>query len=94
MVGRYLVIQNESRKHWLNVKFTIDQGFAAERDLVQAGEKVTLFVKDFKKKSFRTRRGKKIPKMNSAPIDIGLTELRVECSEGEAVEPLVLRPSR
>ena len=64
------------------------EGYKVYRDLIQAGEKVTLYVKDFKKKVVRTRRGKKIPKTISAPIDLPLSELKIECSEGLVIEPL------
>lgn len=88
VVGNYFIIHNETNVHWKSVTFEIDQGYKVYRDLVQAGEKVTLYVKDFKKKVVRTRRGKKIPKTISAPIDLPLSELRIECSEGLVVEPL------
>ncbi len=88
VVGRYFVIQNDSRRHWKAVIFTIDEGYSVQRDLVRAGEKVTLYVKDFRKKVVRKRRGREIPKTVSAPVEARITELRIECSEGVAVEPL------
>ncbi|MBI3180359.1 MAG: hypothetical protein HYZ27_11900 [Deltaproteobacteria bacterium] len=88
VVGRYFVIQNDSRSHWKAVTFTIDNGYTVRRDLVRAGEKVTLYVKDFRKKVVRVRRGRQIPKTVSAPVEARVTELRIECSEGLAVEPL------
>jgi hypothetical protein len=91
VVGRYFIITNQSRDHWKDVRFEIDDGFAIEMMLLPAGEKVTLYVKDFKKKVMRRRRGKEIPKTVRARVDMELTELRLTCSEGEAVEPLVER---
>jgi hypothetical protein len=88
VVGRYFIITNESRSHWQQVIFEIDGGYRVERDLVPAGEKVTLYVKDFKKKVIRKRRGRKIPKTVAAPVGMPLTQLRIQCSEGIAVEPL------
>jgi len=88
VVGRYFIIQNESRSHWQNVTFEIDGGYTATRDLVAAGDKVTLYVKDFHKKVVRTRRGRAIPKSEAAPVDQAVTKLRVVCNVGEAVEPL------
>ena len=92
VVGRYFVIQNESRSHWKNVTFSIDQGFSVARDLVPAGDKVTLYVKDFHKKIVRNRRGREIAKTIAAPADLPVTNLRIACSEGEALEPLLEKP--
>ncbi len=89
VVGRYLVIENQSRSHWQAVRITIDDDFVLERDLVAAGEKLTLFVKDFKKRVVRKRRGREIPKTISAPAALVPTFLRIECSEGVAYQPLV-----
>ncbi|MBI5507107.1 MAG: hypothetical protein HY903_00010 [Deltaproteobacteria bacterium] len=88
VVGRYFIIQNESRRHWQNVTFELDDGYTVTRDLVAAGDKETLYVKDFHKKVVRTRRGRTITKTVAAPVDLNVTRLKVSCSEGEAVEPV------
>jgi hypothetical protein len=85
VVGRYFIIENQSRNHWQAVRFEIDGGYVVHRDLVAAGEKVTLYVKDFKKKVIYRRRGREIPKTVSAPIDMPLARLSVTCSEGTAI---------
>ena len=91
VVGRYFVIQNESRTHWQNVTFELDDGYMVKRDIVAAGDKVTLYVKDFHKKVVRTRRGRQIPKTTAAPTNLPITRLRIECQQGEAVEPLTAK---
>jgi hypothetical protein len=88
VVGRYFVIYNESRTHWQNVRFEIDGGFTVQRDVVGAGEKVTLYVKDFKRVEVRRRRGHDIEKRVSAPIASELTALSVHTDQGEAVAPV------
>jgi hypothetical protein len=88
VVGRYFVIENQSGSHWKQVRFEIDGGYGVEMELLPAGEKVTLYVRDFKKRVIRRRRGREIPKTVRARVDRDFTELRVTCSEGEAVEPL------
>jgi len=88
VVGRYFVIQNESRAHWRGVTFEIDDGYTVMRELVAAGDKITLYVKDFHKKVIRTRRGRSIPKTVTAPVDLHVTRIKITCSEGVAVEPL------
>ena len=92
VVGRCFVVQNESRGHWQNVTFEVDDGFTVTRDLVAAGDKVTLYVKDFHKKVIRTRRGRSIPKTVTAPADMKVTRLKIKCSEGEALEPIPTTP--
>lgn len=97
VVGRYFIVENGSRSHWQNVRFEIDGGYVVERDLVRAGEKVTLYVKDFKRTEVRTRRGKEIPKRVPAPVDLPITALTVHTSEGVAtamVAPLEAARSR
>ncbi len=88
VVGSYLIIENDSGAHWRNVIFEIDDGYRVERDLVMAGEKVTLFIKDFHKRVVRKRRGRDIALRVRAPVDLALTQLRIECSEGDLVEPI------
>jgi hypothetical protein len=88
VVGRYIVVENQSRTHWKGVRFSIDDGYTVDRDLVQAGEKVTLYVRDFKKKVIRKRRGREIPRTVAAPPDMVPTGITVECSEGMAFQPL------
>ena len=83
-----IVIENQSRTHWRDVRFEIDGGYGVDIDLLAANDKVTLYVKDFEKRVIRKRRGREIPKTVRADVDMELTELRVTCSEGEAVEPL------
>jgi len=90
VVGPYLIIENKSRDHWQHVSFAIDQGYIAERELVQAGEKVTLFVKDFHKVVMRTRRGRQIPKKVAAPVDLPLSKLVVTTTAGQAIAALAL----
>lgn len=84
IVGRYFVIHNESRMHWRNVTITVDDGFAVERDLVQAGDKLTLYAQDFKKTVVRKRRGREIPKLMSLPIERELSTITVRADEGSA----------
>ena len=93
VVGRAFVIQNESRSHWQNVTFEVDDGFTVTRDLVAAGDKVTLYVKDFHKKVVRTRRGRSIPKTMTAPVELPITRLRITCNKGEALEPIITKPN-
>ncbi|OGQ86663.1 MAG: hypothetical protein A2289_25850 [Deltaproteobacteria bacterium RIFOXYA12_FULL_58_15] len=92
IVGRSFIVENQSRNHWSNVRFEIDGGYTVELDMVQAGDKVTLYAKDFTKKVIRKRRGREIPKTVSAPVDAVITNLQIECSEGLAVEPVVNQP--
>lgn len=47
IMGRYFVIQNTSRSDWLGVRFEITGGYQTRRDVVLAGEKVTLYLHDF-----------------------------------------------
>jgi len=88
VVGRYFIVQNDSRSHWRNVTFEIDAGYTVLVDLVPAGDKVTLYVKDFRKKVIRTRRGREIAKSVPAPADTLVTFLRVSTSEGDALQPI------
>lgn len=93
VVGPYFIIENESGAHWREVRFEIDDAYAVERDLVTAGEKVTLFIKDFGKTVVRRRRGRDIPLRVRAPVDLPLSQLSIRCSEGGLVEPIRL-PTR
>jgi hypothetical protein len=88
VMGPYFIIENGSRAHWQQVTMEIDQGYRVVRDLVSAGERVTLYVTDFKKRVLRRRRGREIPKTVSAPADMPVSKLSIKCREGMAIEPL------
>lgn len=92
VVGNYFIVKNESRDHWKGVTFSVGDGFTVKYDLVRASEKVTIYLRDFKKKVIRRRRGRDIPKIISAPADMELTMLSIECSEGVAIEPVAAEP--
>lgn len=85
VVGRYFVVYNEGRDHWYEVRLDIGDGFVVERPLVRAGEQLTLFVKDFKKRVVRKRRGREIPQVMSAPVDRPIGTLTVTTRDGEAI---------
>jgi hypothetical protein len=82
VVGRYFVVQNEGRAHWYDVVFEIDGGFQVKRELVHAGEKVTLFLKDFQREDTTTRPGKSLVKRQSAPVDMQVNFLTVHTRDG------------
>lgn len=84
VVGRYFVVYNEGRDHWYEVRLDIGDGFVVERPLVRAGEQLTLFVKDFKKRVVKQRRGREIPQVMSAPVDRAIETLTVTTRDGEA----------
>lgn len=84
VVGRYFVVYNEGRDHWYDVRLDIGDGFVVERPLVRAGEQLTLFVKDFKKRVVKQRRGREIPQVMSAPVDRAIEALTVTTRDGEA----------
>lgn len=88
VMGRYFVVENGGRDHWIDVSFEIDQGYLVKRQVVSAGEKITLFLRDFKKKVIRKRRGREIPKTQAAPPTLKVTELKIECNEGVATKPI------
>ena len=90
IVGPYFIVANESGEHWRDVVFEIDEGYRIERPLVAAGEKLTLFVKDFHKSVLRRRRGKEIPLAVPAPVDLPVHGLRVVARGGSAFFPVDL----
>lgn len=82
VVGRYFVVQNEGRAHWYDVVFEIDGGFQVKRELVHAGEKVTLFLKDFQREDVTQRPGKTLVKRQSAPVDMQVNVITVHTRDG------------
>ncbi len=70
VVGRYFVVTNESRSHWYDVIFEIDGGYSIHKDLVHAGEKVTLFLKDFHREETIDRHGTPVTRKVAAPLDL------------------------
>ncbi len=91
VVGRYVVVQNEGRAHWYDVVFEIDGGFQVKRDLVHAGEKVTLFLKDFQREEVAERLGKAVTKRQSAPVDMQVNVITVRTRDGKTRE--IVSPS-
>ncbi len=86
VVGRYFVVQNEGRAHWYDVVFEIDGGFSVKRDLVHAGEKVTLFLKDFQREENIERLGKTVTKRQTAPVDMQVNFITVRTRDGKTRE--------
>jgi hypothetical protein len=86
VVGRYFVVQNEGRAHWYDVTFEIDGGFHVKRDLVHAGEKVTLFLKDFQREEATERFGKTVTKRQTAPVDMQVSAITVRTRDGKTRE--------
>jgi hypothetical protein len=86
VVGRYFVVQNEGRAHWYDVVFEIDGGFTVKRDLVHAGEKVTLFLKVFQRDESIERLGKTVTKRQSAQVDMQVNMITVRTRDGETRE--------
>lgn len=82
VVGRYFVVRNESRNHWYDVVFEIDGGYQIQRDLVLAGEKVTLFLKDFHRDETQERQGKSMKRKVAAPIDLAVHTFVVRTRDG------------
>src|SRR5689334_12366391 len=86
VVGRYFVVQNEGRSHWYDVVFEIDGGYRVKRDLVHAGEKVTLFLKDFAREETAVVGGRTITKRKSAPVELQVNMLTVHTRDGQSRE--------
>jgi hypothetical protein len=88
IVGRYLIVQNESRKDWLGVRFEIDGGYQARRDAVLAGEKLTLYVRDFTRHEVLKLKRKTVTADAKAPASLVPTLLRIETKSGVMVQKL------
>lgn len=86
VVGRYFVVQNEGRAHWYDVAFEIDGGYQVKRDLVHAGEKVTLFLKDFVREETTVVGARTITKRKAAPVDLKVGMLTVRTRDGQSRE--------
>jgi hypothetical protein len=83
VVGRYFVVTNDSRSHWYDVTFEIDGGYVVDsKKLVQSGEKVTLFLKDFKRDETVDRKGVQVTRKVSAPLDLQVHTLIVRTRDG------------
>lgn len=93
VVGRYFVVQNEGRAHWYDVIFEIDGGFTVKRELVHAGEKVTLFLKDFQRDENVERLGKTVTKRQTAPVEMPVNFITVRTRDGKTRE-VVTRGSK
>lgn len=84
VVGRYFVITNDSREHWYDVTISIDGGYVVHRDLVRAGERLTLFLKDFARDESQNRLGKDVTRRVSAPVDTKVSAVTVKTRGGAA----------
>ena len=82
VVGRYFVVTNESRSHWYDVTFEIDGGYTVAKPIVQAGEKVTLFLKDFHREETIDRHGTTVTRKVAAPLDLPVRTLIVRTRDG------------
>ena len=80
VVGRYFVITNDSRAHWYDVQITIDGGYAMHKDIVRAGERLTLFLKDFSRDEERNGTTRKV---NAKP-DTRVSAVTVKTRDGAA----------
>lgn len=76
IMGAQVLVHNDSRDHWTDVTFTLDDGWRLERRTVRAGDKLVLSVSAF------SRDGR------HAPPDLMPRQVTVECVEGTAVTPL------
>jgi hypothetical protein len=76
VMGRYFIVQNESRRDWVGVRFEIDGGYEQRKDAVLAGEKIMLYLRSF------TRPGPAVagapgPRV-AAPLNQPVSFLRIE----------------
>jgi hypothetical protein len=92
IMGCYFVVRNESKHDWLNVKFEIDGGYQQRRDAVLAGQKVTLYLNEFKRQQSVLVKKRKRVETVSAPASFKPTELRIETHQGITVHKLPRSP--
>ena len=78
IMGRYFVVQNESRRDWLGVRFEIDGGYQMRRDAVLAGEKITLYVHDFTRQERVNVKQRSRAQPVAAPPTLPVGQLRIE----------------
>lgn len=76
IMGNQVLVHNDGRALWTDVRFTLDDGWRLERRTVRAGDKLVLSVSAF------SRDG------SQAPSDLLPRQLTIECAEGTAVAPL------
>lgn len=88
VVGRYFVITNESHDHWYDVTISINGGYEVHKDLVHAGERLTIFLKDFTREESQNRLGKDVTRKVSAPVDTRVNAVTVRTRDGQARKEL------
>lgn len=99
IMGRYFIVQNDSRRDWLGVTFAVDGGYTVTRETVLAGEKVTLLLRDFARPVAPVEvkgkgKGKAKPGLEHAPPGSPVTALRIDTKVGRVVYPVLERDGR
>ncbi len=78
LMGRYFIVQNESSRDWVGVRFEIDGGYQTRRDAVIAGQKVTLYLRDFTRPETVTVKRRQKVQAVAPSSKLPVTFLRIE----------------
>jgi hypothetical protein len=92
IMGRYFVVENKSRHDWLGARFEITGGYQSRRDVVLAGEKLTLYLHDFIRQEAAKPMFRGPLQPAAAPANLPVATLRIE-SRGRVAVFAVAAPS-